>query len=473
MKTAKLYLFNTKIVLFGLILTIVFACNKDSIIVLNPNYEQKTAKQFNGRVVIDWNKMFLTVSANVTGYRAPVAARVLGYMNWAAYEAVAEGMVDHQSIAKNYTEIQLPKINTAEKYHWVVCMNAAYYHSMLAYVPKADPIRKKMIDSLAGFYNNIARFECDSLTFKRSQEFGKKVSLAILAYADTDGGKDVYLNNKPSSYIIPKGNGLWAMTFPDFLRPLTPYWGGVRPIVVKPETITFQDPIPFSKDSSSAFYQQAKEVYLATKQATPDQRWQGDFWSDDIQFWTFDTASRFISIAIQAIEQKNCDLETAIFATTKVGIAIFDGSVICWKEKYQYNVLRPVSYIRENIDANWITNLDDKVKNTDNSKGVTPAHPAYPSGHSTFGEAANVVLSEVFGSNFAFTDDSHKGRTDMLGMPRSFKSFDEMSKENAYSRIPLGVHYRMDCEEGLRIGKIVGQKINGMLWKKTKSLATK
>jgi PAP2 superfamily len=470
MKMAISRFFSIKMIFILLALATVFACTKDSIIVLDFPYNQKTAKQFNGRVVTDWNKMFLNVSANVTGYRAPVAARVLGYLNWAGYEAIAPGMVNYQSIAKNYSTIQLPQINPSETYHWVVCANAAYYHSMLAYVPKADPTRKKMIDSLYNIYNRYASIECDSLTFKRSQEFGKQVSAAILAYANTDGGKDVYLNNKPMSYQIPKGDGLWAVTFPDFLRPLTPYWGSVRPIVVKPDAITFQDPIPYSKDSTSAFYQQAKEVYVTAKKATPEQLWQGDFWSDDIQFWTFDTASRFISIAIQILETQKSDLEISAFTTAKVGIALFDGSVICWKEKYQYNVLRPVTFIRENIDAQWVTNLDDKIKNTENSKGVTPAHPAYPSGHSTFGEAASIVLADIFGSNFAFTDNSHKMRTDMLGMPRSFKNFDEMSKENAYSRIPLGVHYRMDCEEGLRIGKIVGSYVNALPWKKSKTI---
>jgi hypothetical protein len=37
-----------------------------------------------------------------------------------------------------------------------------------------------------------------------------------------------------------------------------------------------------------------------------------------------------------------------------------------------------------------------------------------------------------------------------------------MSRENALSRIVGGVHYRMDCEEGLRIGQIIGQKIAGL-----------
>ena len=39
-----------------------------------------------------------------------------------------------------------------------------------------------------------------------------------------------------------------------------------------------------------------------------------------------------------------------------------------------------------------------------------------------------------------------------------------MADENAYSRIPLGVHYRMDCVGGLKLGKKVGQRINQVSW---------
>ena len=42
--------------------------------------------------------------------------------------------------------------------------------------------------------------------------------------------------------------------------------------------------------------------------------------------------------------------------------------------------------------------------------------------------------------------------------PRTFNSFDEMSKENAISRVFLGVRWRFDCEEGLRLGDLIGEK---------------
>ena len=99
-------------------------------------------------------------------------------------------------------------------------------------------------------------------------------------------------------------------------------------------------------------------------------------------------------------------------------------------------------------------------------KGVTPPFPAYPSGHSTFGAVAAEILNDIYGKNYAMTDRCHEGRTEFIGTPRSFKNFDAMAEENAYSRIPLGVHYRMDCSEGLRLGYQTGKAVNRLAWKK-------
>jgi hypothetical protein len=72
----------------------------------------------------------------------------------------------------------------------------------------------------------------------------------------------------------------------------------------------------------------------------------------------------------------------------------------------------------------------------------------------------------VFGTNYALTDRCHENRVDFNGKPRSFNSFYEMAEENALSRIPLGVHWRMDCEEGLRLGYLCGRRVNALPFKK-------
>jgi hypothetical protein len=90
-----------------------------------------------------------------------------------------------------------------------------------------------------------------------------------------------------------------------------------------------------------------------------------------------------------------------------------------------------------------------------------PSFPAYPSGHSVFGATAAVILENYFGSTFNLTDNSHEGRKEFLGKPRTFNSFFEMANENARSRMHLGVHFRMDCEEGMRLGNRIGKVYTG------------
>jgi hypothetical protein len=95
----------------------------------------------------------------------------------------------------------------------------------------------------------------------------------------------------------------------------------------------------------------------------------------------------------------------------------------------------------------------------------TPNFPTYPSGHATFSGAAAVILENTFGHAFRFTDRSHEGRKEFRGNPRSFNSFEEMAQENAYSRIPLGVHFLVDSEAGLDLGSRIGSRILSLPWK--------
>ncbi|MBK6997967.1 MAG: hypothetical protein IPH31_24935 [Lewinellaceae bacterium] len=67
---------------------------------------------------------------------------------------------------------------------------------------------------------------------------------------------------------------------------------------------------------------------------------------------------------------------------------------------------------------------------------------------------------------YTFTDLCHKDRVEFLGTPRTFTSFKALGDEDAYSRIPLGVHFRMDCDEGVRIGELAAQRVLELPWKK-------
>ena len=58
----------------------------------------------------------------------------------------------------------------------------------------------------------------------------------------------------------------------------------------------------------------------------------------------------------------------------------------------------------------------------------------------------NRMLSEV---------EVNRARIEFL---QRMDTWQEMAEENAYSRIPLGVHIRMDCKEGLRLGNLMALK---------------
>jgi hypothetical protein len=75
-------------------------------------------------------------------------------------------------------------------------------------------------------------------------------------------------------------------------------------------------------------------------------------------------------------------------AYPRLGIALCDAFIACWRVKYEYNLLRPITYIRANIDPTW----GDPLPVT------TPPFPEYTSGHSVQSGAAisNTARAEIW-----------------------------------------------------------------------------
>jgi membrane-associated phospholipid phosphatase len=153
-----------------------------------------------------------------------------------------------------------------------------------------------------------------------------------------------------------------------------------------------------------------------------------------------------------SLEKMN--LEESLYFFCKLGIAVNDGAVAAWNSKYIYNTERPETFIRKYIDPQFKSILGEAV----GTPGLVPPFPGYPSGHSTFGGIMAEIFTEFFGANYKFTDYCHDGRTEFLSTPRTFNTWKQMGEENAYSRIPLGVHIKMDCDEGLRMGKLIARR---------------
>ncbi|MEK7254088.1 MAG: vanadium-dependent haloperoxidase, partial [Bacteroidota bacterium] len=315
--------------------------------------------------------------------------------------------------------------------------------------------------------------EVSTEVFERSKAYGISVGNAVWDWGTTDPyGHDAYKNpfgnfttgEEYDWQAHYDGPGDWEPTVPGPGKGMGPFFGKARTFAITEADKLCAPPLPYSEDPHSALFAQALETYNAIDDTNwPDGQWIGYFWSDDLLNLTFSPGPRWIAIANQVIDAEGTDLETSLFCYAKVGMALNDAAVACWHSKYIYNVERPESYIKRLIDPNWEPTLNNPLTG---DNGMTPSFPAYPSGHSTMGGAGAEVLTEVFGNHYEMQDNCHLGRTEFNGTPRYFDNFYQMAEENAISRVPLGVHFRMDCRTGVDLGYHVGRRVNKLPWRK-------
>lgn len=442
------------------LLFFIASCKPDEPVqyVRDTRYYDKTA-------AYEWHKLMLEISRYTPNWRPPMQARALAYISLAGYEAAVPGMPQYNSLRSHYPALRLPTAIPGLKYHYPTAVHVAYGTIIKAFYKNlpADLVTK--VNALDTRLREAYKTHIPKDIFDRSVSFGTQIAEGMYAWSATDTeGHDAYLRAQPTDYVPPTGRGKWQPTFPDFSRALTPYWGRVRPFAIKSTDRLAVAPIPYSTNRNSEFYKQAYEVYEQSKtKLTYQGRWIAEFWSDDIFGLTMEPTTRMISLTNQILELKNANLETAVVSYAKVSLSLCDAGIATWFSKYVYNLERPVSYIRREIDPTYITILNNPLTNT---KGLTPPFPAYTSGHSAFAAAWAGALASVYGDNVAFVDRTHQGRTEFISTPRGFASLSACAKENALSRIPLGVHYRMDCDEGLRLGYLAARKVNELNWVK-------
>jgi membrane-associated phospholipid phosphatase len=375
----------------------------------------------------------------------------------AAYETALPGMKGFVSNSKYLNGLKIPQYPNIEKLDWNLALNEAYYTTHSHFMFNLTSSQKDYIlnkyNQILKTYSNLQSQEI----IDNSRIWGLAVAEAIIAYSitDTEAEKQI-LNPRPLDYEAPVGPGKWKPTAPDYSGALFPYWGKVRTFATFNNDLLSLPPVSYSQDSESAYFKEFKEVDDVVKNLSNKDRWIAEFWSDDLTGLTFSPPARQFAIANQLIDQQNLNLESSIHLYVKLGLALNDAAVAAWQSKYIYNIERPDNFIKEHINPNFKTILGDAI----GVSGLTPSFPGYPSGHSTFASAGAGVFIDFFGNNFSFVDNCHKGRTEFNGKPRVFLKFSEMAAENAFSRIPLGVHPRMDCVEGLRLGYVVSDRVN-------------
>ncbi len=408
-------------------------------------------KNYSGEVSAKWFDLELQLIKTTPGFTPPVASRALGYTGVALYESLVPGMGNYVSLkSKLGFAYSLPATDLNTNYFWPAVANAAMKSIISNIFISTGTENKSSVNNLYNEWHEMFTTQITTEDLARSVAYGETVANIIFEWSKTDGGHQAYLNNTPA-YTLPVFSGAWVPTAPAFQNiPVQALWGGNRPFLARNVDIDCIPPPPLSYSTStqSAFYKQAEEVYLTGLHLTEEQKNIALFWADG--GGTISPPGHNVNLATQMIRSKRLSLTEAAQVYAKVGMAVTDAFIACWKGKYQYNLMRPITYIQQNINPSWTSLL------------ATPPFPAYASGHSTVSSATAEVLSDIFGDKVEFTDRTHE---QTYGI-RNFASFYDAAEEAAVSRLYGGIHFRMDNEVGLEKGKLIGRNITSINLKK-------
>lgn len=382
-------------------------------------------------------------------FSPPVATRIYSYANIAGYEAFAAGHPEYKSLAGRLRDLQpAPKPEAGKEY----CFPLAAVEAFLT-VGQALIFSEEKMDS----FHQVVLAEYKAMgipgdVMERSLAYGRQVAQHILDWAAKDNYKQTRTFPK---YTISSNPATWQPTPPAYMDAIEPHWNKIRPM-----TLTSADqfapppPTPYDMTPGSRFYNEVMEVYKALD--APDRAEReaiANFWdcnpyqTNQIGHVMFATkkispGGHWMNIAGLAARQAKLDFGQTVQAYTFTAITLFEAFISCWDEKYRSVLVRPETVINRSMDEDWLPLLQ------------TPPFPEYTSGHSVASSAASVMLTALFGDNFAFVDDTELE----FGLsPRSFRSFFHAAQEASISRLYGGIHYRPAIENGVSQGRQVGE----------------
>lgn len=196
--------------------------------------------------------------------------------------------------------------------------------------------------------------------------------------------------------------------------PLRADWGAVRPFLGA-EVLAIRAPPPPAPDTTRfeaalALVRRARTEISAANEDIA-RKWAGGPGSvTPPGYWN--------AIAAQLVTAHGLGEREAAHVLAVMNLAQADASIVCWRDKFAYGLLRPVQ-----ADPRLVTSF------------ATPNFPSYPSGHAAFSGAAAAVLAHFF--------------------PHARAQVERLAGEAARSRVVSGLHYPFDSDAGLAQGRRV------------------
>lgn len=200
-----------------------------------------------------------------------------------------------------------------------------------------------------------------------------------------------------------------------------PYYGlenaTMKPWVLKSAN-EFRLPVPPSLKDQQFWKGQLDMVKMKLENVTEEQRKLTYFWAG----MSGPGSGDWFAIANDYMNKNNVPLKKRLEVRATLATALFDTMVAVYDSKYKYLVKRPFMH-----DASIETLI------------TTPNHPSYPAGHSADSAAAETVMSYFF--------------------PENAKNWKQRSEDGGNSRIWSGLHFPIDHEAGITLGRNVANAV--------------
>ncbi|MEW6154084.1 MAG: hypothetical protein AB1673_08875 [Actinomycetota bacterium] len=264
---------------------------------------------------------------------------------------------------------------------------------------------------------------------------GREVAEKVIAYAKTDRSDAVWDGRRPAG--IGRGPAFWEPPPGSVANPAAPLGGTWKTFVLRSPS-QFPSPPPPAYNSAE-FRASAQKLIDIKNNLTPEQAAIAKFWEgaegtplpagivNEVYFEDLREA------ATAGEPSQRATLPWLARAVALLNVAMSDGGIAVWAEKYQYWYPRPENGIRDiGLDRSWTPHLP------------TPFFPAYPSGSAGYAGAAEAVMAHLFPSKAA--------------------EFNRRAEEQALSRQYAGIHWDFDAvsiDGGRLVGKAVVDRAMG------------
>jgi len=432
--------FNLRTCILSVLFSFFFICISGNTI----------GQQKNIDIAIYVDNLFHITEVMVTDVASPpAAARFYAYAALAAQIAWSEinnSPIQNQLISKSLIgNLDLDNPPSGLKPEFVSI------YSMLEVGKKIMPSGKNLEQKQQDFINTALKKKWISKKSRNAHlEYAKYIAEEVMNLANTDGYNAL---STLTRYSPKKEEGHWYPTPPAYMAAVEPEWRTIRPFfLANLESYKPEPPAPFDLEEGSSFHQQLMEVFEVTSDLDDEAILIANFWDCNpfmvqysghmaIGIKKISPGGHWMGITGIAAQKADLDWEETLYIHALVAMALHDGFVSCWEEKYDSDRIRPETAINKYMDQSWRPILQ------------TPPFPEYTSGHSVISTTSAVILTDFFGDDFEFIDTSEV----YFGLPeRAFQSFNQAAEEAAISRLYGGIHFRDAIEEGVKQGKKIG-----------------